>query len=132
MSSAVRRSIVQFTRTRSSQPVLRPQSALRRQRAIAFNSTPRRFQSDDASSSPVPTPPEIQKIQETGLNDSPYIVPNDPSGKNDWSQSFHGLSTEPFSKEIAEALNEPIDPEDIEIKPGMPHTALLSATPLHF
>ncbi|KAG9005624.1 hypothetical protein FRB90_010264 [Tulasnella sp. 427] len=36
---------------------------------------------------------------------------------NDWSKSFHGLSTEPFSPEIAEILQAPIDPMDIEMKP---------------
>ncbi|KAG9045494.1 hypothetical protein FS837_006236 [Tulasnella sp. UAMH 9824] len=36
---------------------------------------------------------------------------------NDWSKSFHGLSTEPFSSEIAEILQAPIDPMDIEMKP---------------
>lgn len=37
---------------------------------------------------------------------------------NDWSKSFHGLSTQPFSSEIAEILQAPIDPMDIEMKPG--------------
>ena len=131
MSSATRRSIVQLTRIRPSQSLLhrQPAIAFNCQPAITFNSTPRRFQSDDASSSPVPAPPEIQNIQETGLNDSPYI---DSSGKNDWSQSFHGLSTEPFPKEIAEALNEPIDPEDIEIKPGMPTLPFFPLLSLYF
>ncbi|KAG8956734.1 hypothetical protein FRC04_000212 [Tulasnella sp. 424] len=36
---------------------------------------------------------------------------------NDWSKSFHGLSTEPFSPEIAEILQAPVDPMDIEMKP---------------
>ncbi|ODV92418.1 hypothetical protein CANCADRAFT_56084 [Tortispora caseinolytica NRRL Y-17796] len=35
----------------------------------------------------------------------------------DWSTSFHGLSTEPFAAETASVLQEPIDPEDVEIKP---------------
>lgn len=43
---------------------------------------------------------------------------NDTSLLHDWSRSFHGLSTEPFSKEAAEVLLAPIDPQDIEIKPG--------------
>lgn len=42
-------------------------------------------------------------------------------GKNgqgiDWSSSFHGLSTTPFSPETAEVLMQPLDPLDIEIKP---------------
>jgi hypothetical protein len=35
----------------------------------------------------------------------------------DWSSSFHGLSTTPFSPETAAVLMQPIDPLDIEIKP---------------
>lgn len=37
---------------------------------------------------------------------------------NDWSKSYFGLSVEPFSKEVAEILQAPLDPLDIEIKPG--------------
>ncbi|KAF8528767.1 mitochondrial genome maintenance protein [Hysterangium stoloniferum] len=35
----------------------------------------------------------------------------------DWSKSYHGLSLQPFAKEIAEILGQPLNPEDIEIKP---------------
>jgi hypothetical protein len=36
----------------------------------------------------------------------------------DWSKSYHGLSTQAFPKEVADVLLAPIDPEDIECKPG--------------
>jgi hypothetical protein len=39
-------------------------------------------------------------------------------GLYDWSRSFHGLSAEPFSKEVADTLLAPIEPQDIEVKPG--------------
>jgi len=35
----------------------------------------------------------------------------------DWSRSYHGLATHPFSSEVAEVLQAPIDPLDIEMKP---------------
>lgn len=35
----------------------------------------------------------------------------------DWTRSFHGLGQQPFSREVAEILLAPVDPEDIEIKP---------------
>lgn len=35
----------------------------------------------------------------------------------DWSSSFHGLSTIPFSPEVAAVLMKPIPFEDVEIKP---------------
>jgi hypothetical protein len=43
---------------------------------------------------------------------------NEQSNTHDWSKSFHGLSTQPFSSEIAEVLMQPITADDIEIKPG--------------
>ncbi|OZJ05753.1 Mitochondrial genome maintenance protein MGM101 [Bifiguratus adelaidae] len=42
---------------------------------------------------------------------------NEPEQSRNWSRSFHGLSVEPFPKEVAQVLMEPIPPEDIEIKP---------------
>jgi hypothetical protein len=57
---------------------------------------------------------------------SPYgsSVPiGDESGflagdKNDWSRSYHGLSSQPFPKEVADILLAPVDPLDVEMKPG--------------
>jgi hypothetical protein len=47
---------------------------------------------------------------------------NQPSGAgvgiHDWARSFHGLSAEPFSKEVSDVLLAPVDPRDVEIKPG--------------
>lgn len=42
----------------------------------------------------------------------------DASGTN-WAKSYHGLSSEPFSQNIADILQAPLDPEDVEMKPGM-------------
>jgi hypothetical protein len=39
-------------------------------------------------------------------------------GTTDWSKSYSGLSTQPFAKEIADVLMAPLDPLDVEIKPG--------------
>lgn len=63
-----------------------------------------------------------EKIQSTGLNDTPQVILNEgpgPENKVDWSKSFHGLSVEPFKKEAADVLLAPLDPEDVEVKPGM-------------
>jgi len=35
----------------------------------------------------------------------------------DWSRSYHGLSTEAFPSEVADVLQAPIEPLDIEMKP---------------
>ncbi|KZP07359.1 mitochondrial genome maintenance MGM101 [Athelia psychrophila] len=48
-------------------------------------------------------------------------LPEVPSGAEvvgtDWSKSYHGLSSQAFSKEIAEVLLAPLDPLDVEMKP---------------
>ena len=44
------------------------------------------------------------------------------SAGSDWSTSFYGLSQQPFSKEVAEALLKPLEPEDVELKPGTLNT----------
>lgn len=36
----------------------------------------------------------------------------------DWSRSYHGLGSQPFPKEVNEVLLAPVDPLDVEIKPG--------------
>ncbi|KAL8663369.1 MAG: hypothetical protein Q9202_003888 [Teloschistes flavicans] len=51
-----------------------------------------------------------------GLSDKPVHL-DEHARQVDWARSFHGLSTEPFSKEAAEALLAPIDFDDIEVKP---------------
>jgi hypothetical protein len=40
-------------------------------------------------------------------------------GPTDWSKSYHGLSTQAFSKDIADILLAPVDPMDVEMKPGL-------------
>ena len=43
--------------------------------------------------------------------------PADPNAP-DWSKSYFGLSTQPFPREVAETLLAPVDPMDVEMKPG--------------
>ena len=51
-----------------------------------------------------------------GLSDKPFVLEDD-SRHVDWARSFHGLSKEAFTKEAAEILLAPINPDDIEVKP---------------
>jgi Mitochondrial genome maintenance MGM101 len=60
--------------------------------------------------------PEIEQI-ETSLNDAPIFLDDDTT-QVDWSRSFHGLSTQPFSEEAAKLLTAPLEVDDVEIKPG--------------
>jgi hypothetical protein len=45
-------------------------------------------------------------------------VPLPQTEGTDWSKSYHGLSSQAFSREIADILLAPIDPLDVEMKPG--------------
>lgn len=61
-------------------------------------------------------PPGVGPIPETGNG----AASSDPAfGGNgiDWSSSFHGLSTNPFSPEVAAVLMAPLPFDDVEIKP---------------
>lgn len=51
-----------------------------------------------------------------GLNDFPVTF--DHGGHQvDWARSFHGLSAQPFDKEAADVLLQPVSPDDVEVKP---------------
>ncbi|KUL89028.1 hypothetical protein ZTR_06025 [Talaromyces verruculosus] len=71
-----------------------------------------------SSTTSSPTTPNIAK---TGLADKPLdLSPTgyDPSSeKIDWTRSFHGISSVPFSPEIVAVLLEEVNSEDVEIKP---------------
>ncbi|KIY66692.1 mitochondrial genome maintenance MGM101 [Cylindrobasidium torrendii FP15055 ss-10] len=50
--------------------------------------------------------------------EEPASTPAPPENNaTDWSRSYFGLSVEPFSAQIADALQAPLEPRDIEIKP---------------
>ncbi|KAL8875199.1 MAG: hypothetical protein Q9198_006407, partial [Flavoplaca austrocitrina] len=52
----------------------------------------------------------------SGLGDKPIVL-DEQARQVDWARSFHGLSSEAFSKESAQALLAPIGLDDIEVKP---------------
>ncbi|KAL4889359.1 mitochondrial genome maintenance MGM101-domain-containing protein [Aspergillus ambiguus] len=67
--------------------------------------------------SPTPSHPTTDNISKTGLSDKPLELDVSPAEKIDWTRSFHGLSAEPFPKDVADILLAPTDPEEVEIKP---------------
>lgn len=55
------------------------------------------------------------------FQDAPELIFEDSTGnKVNWSESFQGLSTKPFPKEVADILQSPIDVGDVEIAYGIP------------
>jgi hypothetical protein len=66
---------------------------------------------EPAQSPPEPDAPEVSPSMHelaVGIND----------GVTDWSRSYSGLSEQAFPKDVADVLLAPIDPVDIEMKPG--------------
>jgi hypothetical protein len=51
-----------------------------------------------------------------GLADEPLVL-DEGTRQVDWTRSFHGLSSQPFSKEAADVLLAPIPFDDVEVKP---------------
>lgn len=75
--------------------------------------------------SPAADSTPIRNIAAEGLDDplpaaGQTVVPlgeGSSQGIVDWTRSFHGLSSVPFTPEQSEILQEPLDAEDIEVKP---------------
>ena len=72
--------------------------------STAANPTPINSTSKSSQNEPIPPVP------------LPDVKGRD--GTTDWSRSYSGLSVQPFSKEVAVILQAPIEPLDVEMKPG--------------
>lgn len=65
--------------------------------------------------------PSTTQDMPPSLSVSPLIsesLPEVPNNGTDWSRSYSGLSTQPFSKEVTDVLLAPVNPLDVEMKPG--------------
>lgn len=68
-----------------------------------------------AKSAPIDDVSPIKDMT-SGLADEPLIL-DEGTRQVDWTRSFHGLSSQPFSKEAADTLLAPIPFDDVEVKP---------------
>lgn len=104
---------------RRTLPLQSPRQIHQSYRSVATQSRPRFAQAASATpAKPAPSvpPPAATESDAAQAPVIPELQEPDPS-HIDWSNSFHGLSVEPFAKEAADILLAPINPEDIEIKP---------------
>jgi hypothetical protein len=84
---------------------------------VDYPATARDIEADFASESEINTPAE--SIPSSGVLALPPLFDAPTTGSStDWSRSYHGLSTQPFSQEVADVLQASINPLDIEMKPG--------------
>ncbi|KAL6238656.1 hypothetical protein BDW75DRAFT_200632 [Aspergillus navahoensis] len=79
--------------------------------------TPAAVRAAQIATQQTPTNATTPNISKTGLSDKPLELDNTPAEKIDWTRSFHGLSAEPFPKEVANILLAETDPDEVEIKP---------------
>lgn len=75
-----------------------------------------RYNNTSVNASQAPLDSETLQSEPNSVDPLPDIKARD--GTTDWSRSYAGLSVQPFSNEVAEILQAPIEPLDIEIKPG--------------
>jgi hypothetical protein len=91
--------------------------------AAAANTAAPRTPTSQSSYTPKPTaapapvkPSEPMRSLTDGLSDPPPTL-DEGEKQVDWSRSFHGISSTPFSSEAAAILTQEINFDDIEIKP---------------
>lgn len=109
MTTLARRTLLQFSRHtgRQTPRLFRPNLTAQTRNITVSQRRPQ-----------TPTPQESIETEDfAGLNDAPVFIEDDTT-QVDWSRSFHGLSTQPFSEEAAKILNAPLAVDDVEMKPG--------------
>ncbi|KAK4133683.1 Mgm101p-domain-containing protein [Trichocladium antarcticum] len=113
------------TPTPPTHPVLDPQAAVPPPATVADVDPALAAQiptSNSASSAPSPAftgalSGSASASASTNSNNNNNNSNSNSESTIDWSSSFHGLSTTPFSPETAAVLMKALDPLDIEIKP---------------
>ncbi|KAI9669704.1 MAG: hypothetical protein M1831_007400 [Alyxoria varia] len=96
-----------------------PNPAARPQQTTGPREPPPSTQRTDTSKTTSSEP--IRDVTRSGLFDGPVPLNGDttkpPVPGTDWTTSFSGLSSEAFSKEVSDILLQPLNPDDIEVKP---------------
>jgi len=105
MSAFALRRLANTTRSRPWQ--LRRLQMVWQPTFLRFNSTTPSSKSNDGAEAKSATEIPSASMEVSG------------NGVTDWSKSYHGLSVEPFSDHIRQILQTPVDPLDVECKPGM-------------
>jgi len=86
----------------------------------------------EPQTAPTSTSPTLSPSSELPSNDTyaSYTTPTPIEGQPeiDWSTSYHGLSSIPFTSTQADTLMRPLQAHEIEIKPGTLLLLLLSIT----
>ncbi|KAG9030367.1 hypothetical protein FRB95_004022 [Tulasnella sp. JGI-2019a] len=105
-----------FRRNMSGVSAIPSQLARGSSRSLATSTHEDAFEEEIEGSTPAKPAPSVNTVFPEPST-TPTMEPLTDTSFNDWSKSYHGLSTQPFSSECSEILQAPIDPNDIEMKP---------------
>ncbi|KAJ5907449.1 hypothetical protein N7495_000131 [Penicillium taxi] len=108
---------ISYSSTRPQTSNTTPTSATSRSAYSPKQSNPTLSTSTSTSTIKPTSKQTTEDISKSGLDDKPLDLESSTEDKINWSHSFHGLSTEPFSKEIADVLLADVVAEDVEVKP---------------
>ncbi|KAF2225560.1 mitochondrial genome maintenance MGM101-domain-containing protein [Elsinoe ampelina] len=116
-----------FASTRLRQPITTPIRTITTTRSLRAEPTPQTppvpTSNPASTTSPsrahnlTPTEPETETRSLTDSLADPPPVLSENEKQVDWTRSYHGLSASPFSPEQNTILQQPIDADDIEVKP---------------
>ncbi|PAV21034.1 mitochondrial genome maintenance MGM101 [Pyrrhoderma noxium] len=108
-----------FSRARCYNPLTARVSSTRVVSGLTYRSA---TTAANAQPSAPPEAENTEKVQNGTSSEMTSGFPNqsytpDDTNKMDWSRSYFGLSSEPFSKEISTILQAPVESADVEITP---------------
>lgn len=86
--------------------------------ALAYRHAIVRYNSTVTNAKPAPVNSTSKSSENEPNSATPLPDVKGRDGTTDWSRSYSGLSVQPFSKEVAEILQAPIEPLNVEVKPG--------------
>ncbi|KAL4927699.1 putative mitochondrial genome maintenance protein Mgm101 [Aspergillus undulatus] len=116
-TTAVRTFTQRAAPSQNAQPPTTPKPTSPTPSPTQSSQSPSAARAASIATQPTPTSSTTPNISKTGLSDKPLELDSAPAELIDWTRSFHGLSAEPFPKEVAEILLAETDPEEVEIKP---------------
>lgn len=119
MASLARSRVAQAVATVTGRAIAPRLAVVSRIRRFATTQRSEAVDTKTVSSSPTPTAATTAATATspgTPYNESPDVYKSDGS-TSDWSRSFSGLGAQAFPKEVADVLQAPLDPSDVEVKP---------------
>ena len=114
-AQAYQKRAISCTSTRRQQTAPAPASSQQPTRTPLPPTAASRVEKDQHALSPSEDQGKLRSLTD-GLQDPPPTL-SENEKQVDWTRSYHGLSSSPFTADQASILQQPIEFDDIEIKP---------------